>query len=89
MVHPHLARMDPNAAVQHRKDKEREEAFESAISKAPPGAPKMSQDPGWILGASRQVQEILQAEAVGLLLLNKVPWLYHGFGMLCHGCTLL
>lgn len=42
--------MDPNAAVQHRKDKEREEAFESAISK---------------------VQEILQAEAVGLLLLNK------------------
>ena len=43
MVHPHQtprryqtrsARMDPNAAVQHRKDKEREEAFESAISKA-------------------------------------------------------
>ena len=26
--------MDPNAAVQQRKDKEREEAFESAISKA-------------------------------------------------------
>ncbi|CAJ1373151.1 unnamed protein product [Effrenium voratum] len=42
--------MDPNAAVQHRRDKEREEAFEIVISK---------------------VQEILQAEAVGLLLLNK------------------
>jgi hypothetical protein len=29
-----MARMDPNAAVQHRKDKEREEAYESAITKA-------------------------------------------------------
>lgn len=42
--------MDPNAAVQQRKDKEREEAFEIVISK---------------------VQEILQAEAVGLLILNR------------------
>lgn len=42
--------MDPHAAVQQRRDKEREEAFEVAISK---------------------VQEILQAEAVGLLLFNQ------------------